>query len=66
VFITNITWSGSSDDEQPTEEVTFIFGAMIIAYQATNPDGSLAPAVRGGWSEITNSASVQDTISLKS
>ena len=63
VLITKIDWSGGGADPEPSEEVTFAYGALAIAYQPTNPDGSPAGApVKEGWSQVTNSPSVQDSI----
>lgn len=64
VFITNITWSGSGGDAQPAEAVTFTYGALVIAYKATNPDGSLGQVAKGGWSQVTNTGNVPDTIPM--
>jgi type VI secretion system secreted protein Hcp len=65
VFITNIDWSAGNGSSQPVEAVTFAFGAMVIAYKPTNPDGTLGQASRSGWSTITNAGNVQDTLDVK-
>ncbi len=66
VIITKIDWSGGGADPELSEEVTFAYGALVIAYQATNPDGSLAGApVKANWSEVSNLPNVQDSIVLQ-
>ena len=65
VYITNIGWSAGGESTQPVEAVTFAFAAMVTAFKPTNPDGTLGQASRGGWSEITNSGNVQDTLDVK-
>jgi hypothetical protein len=48
-----------------TEEVTFICGALAVAFQAANADGTAAGTpVKSAWSQLTNSSSVQDSIVL--
>jgi type VI protein secretion system component Hcp len=64
VFISKIEWSAGAGADL-TEEVTFIYGAVAVAFQASNADGSLAGApVKSAWSQLTNSSSVQDSIIL--
>lgn len=64
VFISKIEWSAGAGADL-TEEVTFVFGALVVAFQAANPDGSLAGApTKSAWSQLTNSSSVQDSIIL--
>jgi type VI secretion system Hcp family effector len=64
VFISKIEWSAGAGADL-TEEVTFVYGALAVAFQAANPDGSAAgtPA-KSAWSQISNSSSVQDSIIL--
>ena len=64
VFISKIEWSASAGADL-TEEVTFTFGALAVAFRAANPDGTAAGTpVKSGWSQIQNSSSVQDYIIL--
>jgi type VI secretion system secreted protein Hcp len=64
VFISKIEWSAGAGADL-TEEVTFVFGALAVAFQAVNADGTSAgTVVKGGWSQISNSSSVQDSIIL--
>jgi type VI protein secretion system component Hcp len=65
VYITDIDWSAGVDSTQPVDAVTFAFGAMVIAFKPTNPDGTLGQASRGSWSEITNAGNVPDTLDVK-
>ena len=65
VFVAKIEWSGTAEDSV-AEQVSFAYGAMAIAFQAANPDGSMAGApTKTSWSQIQNSASVQDSIVLQ-
>jgi type VI protein secretion system component Hcp len=64
VFISKIEWSAGAGADL-TEEVTFVFGALAVAFQAANPDGSLAGApTKSAWSQLANSSNVQDSIIL--
>jgi type VI secretion system secreted protein Hcp len=64
VFISKIEWSAGAGADL-TEEVTFVYGALAVAFQAVNADGTSAgTVVKSGWSQIQNSSSVQDSIIL--
>jgi type VI protein secretion system component Hcp len=64
VFISKIEWSAGAGADL-TEEVTFIYGALAVAFQAANADGTAAGTpVKSAWSQLTNSSSVQDSIVL--
>jgi type VI secretion system secreted protein Hcp len=64
VYITKIEWSAGGGADL-TEEVTFVYGALAVAFQAASADGTAAGTpVKGGWSQIQNSSSVQDSIIL--
>ena len=64
VLISKIEWSAGAGADL-TEEVTFIYEALAVAFQATNPDGSAAGTpVKTAWSQITNSSNVTDSIVL--
>lgn len=52
--VKTIAWS--HDEESPKETVTFEYGAMVIRYQAQNPDGTLAPKKMSGWNRVKNTA----------
>ena len=64
VFITNIDWSGG-ESAGTTEAVTFAFGAMVMAFGPTNPDGTPGPVIRGSWSELTNAGNIPDALQVK-
>jgi len=64
VFITNIGWS-AGDGSGTTEAVTFAFGAMVMAFGPTNPDGSQGQVIKGSWSELTNTGNVPDSLDVK-
>jgi type VI secretion system secreted protein Hcp len=64
VFVSEIDWSGSSGDDTPSEVVTFVYGALDIAYHAQNTDGTLAPAIKSTWNQITNTTTLQSPASL--
>jgi type VI secretion system secreted protein Hcp len=52
VFITKVEWSGGGDD--PVEQVTFAYGALVVGYHPQKPDGSLGQLAKQGWSEVLN------------
>jgi type VI secretion system secreted protein Hcp len=54
VFVTEITWVGGGGDDNPKEEITFVYGALGIQYIQQKPDGSAGTALQGMWSQITN------------
>jgi type VI protein secretion system component Hcp len=65
VFISKIEWSAGAAGADLTEEVTFVYGALAVAFQAVNADGTTAgTVVKSGWSQLQNSSSVQDSIIL--
>ena len=64
VFISKIEWSAAAGADL-TEAVTFVYGAVAVAFQAANPDGTPAgPPAKSAWSQVQNAASVQDSIVL--
>ena len=64
MFISKIEWSAAAGADL-TEAVTFVYGAVAVAFQAANPDGTPAgPPAKSAWSQVQNAASVQDSIVL--
>jgi type VI secretion system Hcp family effector len=64
VFIAKIEWSAGAGADL-TEEVTFVYGALAVAFQAVNADGTTAgTVVKSAWSQVQNSSNVQDSIIL--
>jgi type VI secretion system secreted protein Hcp len=64
VYISKIEWSAAAGADL-TEVVTFEYGALAVAFQAANSDGTSAGTpVKGGWNQIQNTADVQDSIVL--
>jgi type VI secretion system secreted protein Hcp len=64
VYISKIEWSAGAGADL-AEEVTFVYGALAVAFQAANADGTSAGTpVKSAWSQIQNSSSVQDSIIL--
>ena len=51
-FVSQIAWSNS--DPAPTEEVTFVYGAMRFAYQAQERTGQLKAPKTFEWSQVHN------------
>jgi type VI secretion system secreted protein Hcp len=51
VRVTSVQVSGS-DEDRANENVSFSYATVVEAYQRQNADGSLAPAVFGGWDLI--------------
>lgn len=56
VAVTDVSWSGDSGDDLPTENVKFAFGELKISYRPQNPQGGLGTAKTGIWSILNNSA----------
>lgn len=54
VFVSKITWSNSSGDDAPQEEVDFEYGALQVQYSLQNPNGQLATPKQQSWSQVTN------------
>jgi type VI secretion system secreted protein Hcp len=52
VAVKTLGWS--HDDEAPKETVTFEYGALVIQYALQKPDGTLLPAIPGGWNRVKN------------
>ena len=59
VFITNIAWSASEGDEQPTERVIFQYGQLGLAYYPQRPDGTFGTLKRASWDQLAS----RDTVS---
>jgi type VI secretion system secreted protein Hcp len=60
VSVTKVDWTGSDGDDAPSEAVTFVYGALQVAYKTQNPDGSLGSATKTSWSQVTNSPATTD------
>jgi type VI secretion system secreted protein Hcp len=55
-LVTKITWTDSSGDDQPEEEVEFQYGALQVQYAQQSPNGQLAAPKQQAWSQVTNKA----------
>jgi type VI secretion system secreted protein Hcp len=51
-FVSNITWS--SGDTAPTEDVSFVYGAIRFSYKAQGHDGVLKKEQPTEWSQVLN------------
>ena len=56
MFVTNIEFTGSSDDDLPGEKVTFKYGAMEISYKPQDATGKAGAEIKAMWSQIKNAA----------
>jgi type VI secretion system Hcp family effector len=54
VFVTSINWSGGGGEENPKEQIKFMFGAMGIQYVRQKPDGTGDSPVQGMWNATAN------------
>jgi len=54
VFVTNISWSGGSGEENPKETIKFKFGALGIQYIQQLPTGLEGKKLSGAWSATLN------------
>ena len=53
VFVSNVNHGGGSP-EVASEEITFVYGTLVVLSNDRNADGSLAPPVQAGWDQVTN------------
>lgn len=60
VAVKSISWSGSSGDDVPAEEVVFEYGAMQIEYSAQKPSGDFESPITFRWSRVKN----KDTLAV--
>jgi len=54
VYVSEITWQGSSGDDVPTEDVTFAYGALKITYRIQDQKGALGATSEQPWSQVLN------------
>ncbi len=59
VAVKTISWE--HDDEAPKETMDFEYGGLVMRYCQQNADGTLAPAIAGGWNRVKNIADVTST-----
>ena len=52
-FVSNVAWA--NNDPQPTEEVTFVYGAIKFEYRSQSSEGGLKPDGDTSWSQVLNS-----------
>jgi type VI protein secretion system component Hcp len=52
VAVKTLAWF--SDDDVPTETITFEYGSLTVGYAAQNPDGMVEPMVIAGWNWVRN------------
>jgi type VI secretion system secreted protein Hcp len=56
-YIDTVSWSGSSGDDVPTEDVSFAYGALQINYKMQNAQGVLVGnPFQASWSQVNNRA----------
>ncbi len=53
VFTTKIDWSGPGD-EAPEESITFVYGALSVAYAPQDKAGKLGTLKEVQWNQMTN------------
>ena len=60
VFVTNMEWSGESEDELPSENIQFAYGALEIQYvPQTSLGKGQAATMKSSWNQISNSEDVE-------
>jgi len=52
VFVTNIEWSGESEDELPGENLQFAYGAMTIRYTPQSKEGGKKAPIAALWNQV--------------
>ena len=52
-FVQNLAWTNA--DPLPTEDVTFVYGAIQFEYRPQSADGSVKPGTPVAWSQVQNS-----------
>jgi type VI secretion system secreted protein Hcp len=56
-YVDTVSWSGSSGDDVPTEDVSFAYGAVQINYRVQSSQGTLVGTpFKGSWSQVANRA----------
>jgi len=53
-FVSNVSWSNG--DPMPTEEVSFVYGAIRFTYKAQKSTGALAGDPHSEWSQTLNAS----------
>ena len=54
VFVTDISWGGSSGGDIPSESVAFAYGALQISYAKQDASGAVGTPIASSWSQVTN------------
>jgi type VI secretion system Hcp family effector len=54
VAVKTVTWA--SDDDRPTETISFEYGGLSIRYVPQSAAGQLQPPVQTGWDRVRNVA----------
>jgi type VI secretion system secreted protein Hcp len=63
VAVKSITWSGSSGDDMPTEEVVFEYGQIAINYTQQLQTGQVTGATTiASWNRVNNTADIADPL----
>ena len=61
LMVQDISWSGSTGDDVPTEDVIFQYGAMKIEYSKQDAKGKMSAAGKAEWSRVKNEMSTKVT-----
>jgi type VI secretion system secreted protein Hcp len=54
VFTTKVSWKHS--DDGPTEDITFVYGALQIQYLPQGADGAMGKPIPAMWSVLNNTS----------
>jgi type VI secretion system secreted protein Hcp len=60
VAVKTLKWE--YDDESPKETVEFEYGGLQVHYAQQSPDGSMKPAIAGGWNRVKNVSDEGNTL----
>jgi type VI secretion system secreted protein Hcp len=53
-YIDTVSWSGSSGDDIPAEDISFAYGSMQIIYRMQDAKGNLTESYINQWSQVSN------------
>ena len=67
VMVKTVSWSGSDGDDQPKEEVAFMYGALKAQYVQQGADGKPMTTANaktmGSWNQVWNNSSYDSYLS---
>jgi len=59
VYVSQLEWSGESEDELPGENVTFAYGALTMQYTPQSSEGGKRAVNTQEWNQVNNSSDIK-------